>query len=79
MDPALRQKLVRVTSSEVADRVLQLLIPPLMRPVTENSPYKTPWEVSDSAMLLSPPAPRFDTALNMPTVAKLRGGAYSDR
>ena len=50
---------------------LQLLIPPLMRPVRANMPYRTPLDVSESDTSWVPPAPKLETAWNMPTVAKL--------
>ena len=48
----------------------RLLIPPDTRPVRANIPYRTPLAVSERATSCVPPAPRLETALNMPTVAK---------
>lgn len=50
---------------------LRLLIPPPMIPATANVPYNTPFDVSESETSWVPPAPSLETALNIPTVAKL--------
>lgn len=49
----------------------QLLIPPDIRPVRANMAYRTALEVSERDTSCVPPAPKLETALYIPVVAKL--------
>ena len=72
VDPALVEGRVRPAVDELIKTNSQLLIPPLIRPVNANIAYRTAFDVSERDTFCVPPAPKLETALYMPVVAKLR-------